>query len=270
MSIQPLISREQSVKALVSAIRQIPTGPGAWSARAAMEDFVQKILCGLVEVQQVIQSMDVSDLVVSYAPLAFNFKPIDYREVAHPWETEMQNAYFNAVIAHDPYEDILCNVFQELKLGGKSNRLSQHLTPPTMCRVMNKFMDPQLLKERSNKDELFAVHDLCCGTGSLLLSAISDQFEKGGANALKQLNVSANDLDPLCAAMTALQLVASMMHFELPLGRLSITVGNAITRDFKSALIGAWVGDIASIRRGARGEDDLKDVPDLKQSGVAA
>ena len=249
MSTKPSMTREQSIKAMVSAIRQIHTRPGPWSARKAMEDFIQKTLCALVEGHKKKAESHGSNLLMNYAPRAFNFKPIEKRDIGHPWENVAVTAYITAVLAHEPYEDILVYVFTELQLGGASSDLGQFLTPPDLCRLAAEIAIDNQRRHPVGMGGMLKISDPCCGAGGLLLASIATHYKAGGVDAVANLDISANDLDPLCSAMTALQLMASMMLFQLPLGRVDITVGNTLTANCKPALMSLWVPSVGRERR---------------------
>jgi hypothetical protein len=231
----------KAIKELVDAIRAIPTGPGPWSARAAMEDFVQKNLCALVQAQQ-IAARHGWPVEIDFDPLAFNFKPIGEQRQSFDWEERAQEAYCLAVRSHAPFEDILVHVFTELELGGNSNNLGQHFTPPDLCQLIAELRTDHRKRHPRTKNGLEKVADPTCGAGGLLLAIVSEHYKNGGAAAVANLEIHANDLDPLCSAMTALQLVSSALSWNSPIGKVVITVGNALTMNQKPALISTYQG----------------------------
>lgn len=234
----------KAIKELVHAIRAIPTGPGVWSARTAMEDFVQKNLCALLQGQQ-IAAHHGWPVEIDFDPRAFNFKPIGDQRQSFDWEKRAQEAYFLAVRSHAPFEDILVHVFTELELGGNSNNLGQHFTPPDLSQLIAAIEADHRKRHPRTNNGLEKVADPTCGAGGLLLAIVSEHYKNGGAAAVANLEIQANDLDPLCSAMTALQLVSSAMAWNAPIGKVVITVGNALTMDQKPALISTY-RDIAS------------------------
>lgn len=69
------------------------------------------------------------------------------------------------------------------------------------------------------------VYDSCCGAGSLALAAIRGRLKH---TTSEKILVLAGDIDPLCAAMTALQIHANQSFHLLPLGAVKVTVGNEL------------------------------------------
>jgi len=74
------------------------------------------------------------------------------------------------------------------------------------------------------------VMDPACGSGTLLLAQIQGHLRNGNnrPNALKNLVVMANDRDPLCAAMTSLQLLMNQLVWERPIGLVNVECKDTI------------------------------------------
>lgn len=119
-------------------------------------------------------------------------------------------SYIELVRESKPFEDVLLNVFAEMAMDGDAQAKCQHFTPPALSKGAMRMM---MVKEVN-----LTMSDPTCGSGALLLAACQAAEPDG----LLLRHVEGNDLDPLCAGMTALQLMANQSIHERPIGCVTI------------------------------------------------
>lgn len=202
------------VAKLVKAIRAIPSTSGKpWNPQSAVETFVQHALMSMGHIH--------ADTKGYLDPKVLAFGPLKKNVEEAPEVVAAINAYIKAVFASRPFDDVLGQVHAEL-LGRKGGEgLGQSFTPGDLLDLV------QALATRHRPGEGGAkVYDSCCGAGSLALAAIRSQLKHLPS---EKILVLAGDIDPLCAAMTALQIHANQTFHFLPLGAVKVTVGNELT-----------------------------------------
>ena len=117
--------------------------------------------------------------------------------------------------------DILGHIYLDLSLKNKS--LKQDFTPINLAECMAEM---QGINRKAIEDKGFLiVADYACGSGILLLEKARN-LSKQGYNPKSELLVIANDIDPICAYMTYIQLCI----YEIP---GVVTIGNPLTREIQ-------------------------------------
>lgn len=134
------------------------------------------------------------------------------------------DAYTNAAVIYmswlqetQPFSDLLGPLFGELIVDKHTKKQGQAFTPEPLAHGAMRFMPPQASGGK--------IMDPTCGSGTLLLVAC----QKLTRDVLIQSEVHGNDRDPLCAAMTALQLMANQYHHQMHIGRMVIECKDIIT-----------------------------------------
>ena len=119
----------------------------------------------------------------------------------------------------DGVTDILGHIYSELSIKNKS--LKQDFTPSNLAECMAEI---QGINKNAIEDKGFMIiADYACGSGILLLEKTRN-LKKQGYNPKSELLVIANDIDPICAYMTYIQLCI----YEIP---GVVTIGNPLTRE---------------------------------------
>lgn len=124
--------------------------------------------------------------------------------------------YFAAVRSLPPWTDLLDFLHEEVASRQDLKGKGQHFTPNPLAAASLLFMPRQTGGE---------VSDPTCGSGALLLAAVRQNTD------LTRMTLHANDVDPLCCAMTALQLLASsIMHADTQgvVGCVEVTCADVI------------------------------------------
>jgi len=149
------------------------------------------------------------------------------------WCYEAGQAYGSAVETFEPFECILGRLFTEFVGSGKDDDC-QFFTPwNAACFLAGFYVKP-------DKDNLLMC-DPCCGAGTLLLAKLNQQAKEDAA-VLRGVEVFANDRDPLCAAMTALQLLSNQLIWRMPIRQIFIECKDIITHYTESrAVFVSWM-----------------------------
>ena len=127
------------------------------------------------------------------------------------------STYIELIGESEPFEDVLLNAFTELATDGDAQAKCQHFTPPALSKGAMRMM---MMKEVSH-----TMNDPTCGSGALLLAACQAAEPDG----LLLRHVTGNDLDPMCAGMTALQLMSNQSIHERPIGSVTIQCRDIIS-----------------------------------------
>jgi hypothetical protein len=150
-----------------------------------------------------------------------------------PWDERRHTALFELsglygrLVAENPWRDILGAVYMELSAHGQRKWMGQYFTPQSVADFMAEINTGDLDPAAHPKDRFITVLEPTSGAGILLLSVCNTIAIKHGSDALRRLSLTAIDLDPLCARMTACQLLANAaMHG--PLGEILVYRGNSL------------------------------------------
>ncbi|MCO7473000.1 hypothetical protein [Stenotrophomonas maltophilia] len=142
-------------------------------------------------------------------------------EGTEDWGREAGLAYGEAVAAFEPFECILGRLFNELVGTGRKKKDCQHFTPWDQATAIMHFL-PAI-------PDTHSIGEICCGAGTLLLGRLH-QVAKADPLALRDISVLANDRDPLCAALTALQLLSNQLIWQMPLNRVVVECKDIISQ----------------------------------------
>ncbi|WP_447896615.1 hypothetical protein [Stenotrophomonas acidaminiphila] len=195
----------KEIKRLAQAINAMPME----TERQRMLAAVQHNLCSL---QVSINSSFGRDFfpVLEYAQLGF----VPHTTQAQ-WIDEVQDAYIDAVKALPMGYDIFGELHAE-QFNNDKSRLSQHFTPPGIARFIahscTATPDPTKTIEVGDPTG--------CGSGALVLAALSTELP---------MNILINDIDPLCTAMTTLQVLANFAFKDAQVKRLTAYRSDVIT-----------------------------------------
>ncbi|NEV62339.1 N-6 DNA methylase [Thiorhodococcus minor] len=164
------------------------------------------------------------------------------RRLDQPWDEERRERLFQlsrtyaSLVAEHPWTDLLGSVYMELSSRGQQRWLGQFFTPPAVATCMAELQLADLNDRLSAGDTLIRVLEPAAGSGVMLLALCQVVLKRHGRTALSRLSLTAVDLDPLCAAMTATQLLANAVVHG-PLGELRVDHGNALTGELFETLV---------------------------------
>lgn len=139
---------------------------------------------------------------------------------AWKWE-EVWDAYMDELHASAPLTDIFYHLHVEM-YDGKSKDLAQHFTPSNLVSASVDCLDVDEFE-----GDICNIGDPCCGSGGFLLEVIKRLHNRG-----IPANVLANDKDHLCAAMTALQILANVYYHRIVIDVMTVFRADAITEYF--------------------------------------
>ena len=104
----------------------------------------------------------------------------------------------------DEIIDILGYIYTDISIYNKE--LNQDFTPIDLAKIMTEIqVELKSDKEIIKKNGFITIEDTCCGSGGLLLEK-ANYLKVEGFNPSLDLLVIANDIDPICAYMTYIQL----------------------------------------------------------------
>ncbi|MFY2764290.1 N-6 DNA methylase [Arenimonas sp. MALMAid1274] len=216
---------DPKVRSLVEAIRRIPEAAAA-SPREQLHRFAQYSLLSLEH--SVGQLGECCPMAFSVDPVALAFRRIE-RPRGAPWlpgEDALLPTYLEAVKAAEPFEDLLTPVFAEMGVGDDGN--GQHFTPSGLSAGMVRFLP------LDHSDHML---DMCCGSGALMLAMLQRKHREQGPESLAAFTGKAVDLDPLCIALAALQLIANQWVHGAYIGLVALEVGDVIRRTGEIAMV---------------------------------
>jgi hypothetical protein len=150
-----------------------------------------------------------------------------------PWDAQRHAALFELsglygrLVAENPWRDILGAVYMELSAHGQRKWMGQYFTPQSVADFMAEINTGDLDPAAHPKDRFVTILEPTSGAGILLLSVCNTVAMKHGVEALRRLSLTAIDLDPLCARMTACQLLANAA-LHGPLGEILVYRGNSL------------------------------------------
>ena len=135
-------------------------------------------------------------------------------------------AYAEAVVTGEPFEDLLGPVYMDMASNGKKSGLGQFFSPWPIASFMAQIVahdDPS-----QPEDRLLTACDPCSGSGVMMLALCNQIFRTGGASALRRWSVTCCDLDSICAQMSAVQLMANCILHQVELGEIIVLRGNSL------------------------------------------
>lgn len=202
----------QPLKSLMKAIQDAP----GKTSRQKMEACMQILLCTLAPMAYFQGGLDIQ---MDYRALGFT--PVGKRE-SHPWERELVKAYMEAVMWAPPFTDILSDVHGLMLYDRKAEGLGQHFTPKDLAQLTADLAECHTKRHKPKGD---TVYDPTCGAGGLILPMLAMRDEAH----LARTTVVAQDIDPLCSAMTALQILAGQVVSRCLIGEVRVECKNVLT-----------------------------------------
>ena len=222
-------SNLRGIAPLVDAIRAIPTG-SRFDEGKALSMFVQTALCTVTDANKDPRLSQLIATRIEHQALCFT-PFVRFEAQPFDWEGPVIEAYLHAVKDNEPFQDVLTAIHAEFLLRSGGNGLGQHFTPLDMADLMGAIAADHL--RRHPLQGVIRIGEPACGAGSLVLAQIRQLIRINGRDIAKRLALECNDIDPLCSAMTALQLMANQFLHVLPLAKVEVTVGNTLTMNLR-------------------------------------
>lgn len=168
---------------------------------------------------------------LSETMVLWGYKP--WREVpadAHARIQEAISHYDRAILADEPFKDLLGPLYMELASNGGRQALGQFFTPWPIASMMAQMT----IGERAAKDSLTTMIDPACGSGVMMLASLAHILQRDGAEALLHYSATGIDLDAYCARMMAVQMLANCFVHQVQVGEIIVYCGNSLAmRDFE-------------------------------------
>ena len=146
-------------------------------------------------------------------------------EKTQPKINEAIEAYAYIVGSREPFEDVIGPLYMELASRGGRQQLGQFFTPWNIASMMAKITGSETPEDNG---QLVRVCDPACGSGVMLLAFAHNVLHEWGEDALVRLAVTGCDIDPYCARIMAMQLVANCNILGLQLGEVLVLQGNSL------------------------------------------
>jgi hypothetical protein len=134
-------------------------------------------------------------------------------------------AYTRMLAGSAPFTDVLGSVYMSLASQWGQKALGQYFTPQSVAKIMAQMT---LGEPSCENGRLTTTCDPCCGSGVMLLSLLQTVLERDGKAALRHWSVTGVDLDPVCAAMCAVQLLGNCAVHDLPIGEIVVIQGDSL------------------------------------------
>lgn len=148
--------------------------------------------------------------------------------------------YRELVSENMPFTDVISNLSEEIILTGRKGKnrgkgLGQFYTPQSISDVLTKLAlpDDSEIKSWNSKK---VVGDICCGAGTLILSFLTN-VNRVDSEKLKFVELVLNDIDELACKSTVLQILASLLVFDLKLNGMQMFKADAIKEYFKNGTL---------------------------------
>lgn len=153
-----------------------------------------------------------------------------------PWEPVPDEAkeqvhsslrvYEEEVAANPPFTDVLGETYMALATAWGRSNMGQYFTPQTIARLMASMTLDDSVPTDSTR--LITACDPAVGSGVMMLSLLQEVMARHGPEALTRFSVTGIDLDPVCARMFPLQVIANCSIHGLVVGEVVAYHGNAL------------------------------------------
>lgn len=242
-------------KELVKVIRSIAPQLGC-SDTVAFELFIQNTLVAAVEAGKLHPRRLMLPFHVELAERNLGFVPISQRPIEKVLGQvgEAMQLYWSMVREAEPFEDLLSEIHPHFVARDRSKKLCQEFTRSGLGEKLCRFLE---VDEREPGQDR-KMYDMCCGAGRLVLAGVKKLL---ATIPSEDLVIGANDIDPLCSAMTALQLHANQWVHGPALGRLEVTVGDEIRRNFVTGYVSLSAARVNALGRQVNEAAQEKGVP---------
>lgn len=146
-----------------------------------------------------------------------------------PRVLEATTAYRAAVLQGEPFADLLGDVYQEEASKGHRDASGQFFTPWPLARMIAEMTLGDWEPGPSPSGGLWRLGEPACGSGGMLLAALSVLSDRYRPEALLLWDLDASDLDLTCARTCALQVVANLSLRAWSVGRIVVRHANSLS-----------------------------------------
>jgi hypothetical protein len=142
------------------------------------------------------------------------------------YPSDLLKLYEQAVALSPPCTEILGDVYMLLGSQGHRQTLGQFFTPTPLCDFLAQL---QMIPDLSAPGPMVKVLEPSSGAGGMLLGVMRTILATSGPAGFRRLSLTGVDLDPLCARMTAVQILVAAQAHSLPIGHVAICQGNGLS-----------------------------------------
>ena len=155
----------------------------------------------------------------------------------------LSTLYKEAVKTCPPWTDVLGAVHANVLTSSNGEGLGQYFTPEDLAQltaaIAHDHMKDHPPKKTSGAGAI-TIHEPTVGAGGLVLA----QLEEAGDDDRRYV-IDAWDIDPLCCAMTSLQVLANVALHSRSVAGIYVREGNVLTKQHKIF----WMGISGSVVR---------------------
>lgn len=150
-----------------------------------------------------------------------------------PWDAYRQeklgelSGLYAQLVFENPWMDILGTAYMDIASHGGKAHLGQFFTPHPVALMMAQMVLGADPPDTRPPGAFVRVLEPTSGSGALCLATCAAYVTEFGPQSLLRLSITACDLDPLCARMTAAQLLGNAM-VHAPIGEIVVYRGNSL------------------------------------------
>lgn len=164
---------------------------------------------------------------------------------ARPMLESAIELYAEEVEANPAFQDLLGPLYMEMAAQMPQKELGQFFTPWVVASANAAIVHHDQSVPSSSSGPLFRIGEPSSGSGVMLLAYLNHLLSEQGKPALRSLSIHAWDLDPLCARMTAVQIVSNLNLRDVTLGELFVVHGNSLTKEIHEVIFAACAPDLS-------------------------
>ncbi|QNP48387.1 N-6 DNA methylase [Diaphorobacter aerolatus] len=127
---------------------------------------------------------------------------------------EMFKTWLSLIAENEPFFDVMSSQYDQY-LG---EDLGQFFTPWDVSQLLGAL---QVAQERTPN----SIHDCCVGGGSLILGQLHALYHSQGKEAIQNLYLELQDIDPHMVKLASAQVVLSSIVHQIPLSHIKVIGG---------------------------------------------
>ncbi|HDR8943132.1 TPA: N-6 DNA methylase [Burkholderia vietnamiensis] len=159
--------------------------------------------------------------------------PMGSTNVPPSVSTALFMLYATAVRYSEPFADVLGDLYTQLLAQRNGYGWDQYFTPSGVAKVVADLGIDDAKQPSVNPT--MTINDPTCGAGGLLLAVFRNPHGVQGLQP-EDRTILAQDIDPLCCAMTAMQFCMNAFVHQRPIGELIVRCGNTLAMNLGAPL----------------------------------
>lgn len=134
----------------------------------------------------------------------------------------------NVMLESAPFDDVISEFYQ-INFISRKNAHGQFMTPKSIGNLLTRMLCPHKSKT-DNEPENPVIAEICCGTGTIIMSHLKNEFDEYGKDSFAKHTVYLNDLDPELLRIAVYQIMFNCMKYDVRIGCLDFQCNNMITQ----------------------------------------